>query len=560
MNYLEIIKNVISNGIPKQATRFDSNGVAIPVENGTIGTFSEIFRHDMSKGFPLTTLRKMPWRSIRVELEGFIKGVTDKQWFRDRKCGFWDEWCNPQLIPAGLSGEEKKEFQRSENDLGPLGYAHGWRNFGGTYIPTQKINSGLDKTIDIINRDNELCGQEFTGRYGDYVVISYDGKDQYHNNRFTVKFKNSGFVKDNLCKKQITDCNIYDPYYPNVANMGCMGEYKSVYIKNVFHNEDKECIIESLKNQWRQMIQRCYNKNNKSYKRYGGKKIYVCSRWLIFANFLKDVQEVYGWENKLDNWENYRLDKDILRKGYYSKESCLWVSIEENNNYTSNQYLFNATDPDGKEYVEQVGLTRFCREHNLSTKTVEASICNDTFTHNGWKFTKFQKIDTQIYKKGYDQLGRIVNTLKTNPYDRRMVCSAWNPNDLERVALPSCHYSWNVVVYGDKLNLVWHQRSSDLLLGAGANIASYGLLLELLAKEAGLQAGELVGTLADCHIYDNLLDNAKEIITREEKTLPQINIKNKPNGTFSIFDWTWEDVELIDYNPHPAIKMGKVTV
>jgi thymidylate synthase len=131
---------------------------------------------------------------------------------------------------------------------------------------------------------------------------------------------------------------------------------------------------------------------------------------------------------------------------------------------------------------------------------------------------------------------------------------------MHMMALPPCHWGFNVVVYGGRLNLVWHQRSADLLLGVGANIASYGLLLLLLAEEAGLKPGELVGTLADCHIYCNLLDNARELVKREENTLPTVKIKRKNDGSFSIFDWTWDDVELIGYDPHPAINMGSVTV
>ena len=150
MNYLEIVKNVLNNGTPKQATRLDNNGNIIPVSNGTIGTFCEVFRHDMSKGFPLTTLRKMPWRSIRVELEGFIKGVTDKKWYQDRKCGFWDEWANPVAVQQMLKKSfidlehgfcEKtkdrkakiiKEAQSKEVDLGPI-YGYQWRHFGENY-------------------------------------------------------------------------------------------------------------------------------------------------------------------------------------------------------------------------------------------------------------------------------------------------------------------------------------------------------------------------------------------------------------------------------------------
>ena len=128
------------------------------------------------------------------------------------------------------------------------------------------------------------------------------------------------------------------------------------------------------------------------------------------------------------------------------------------------------------------------------------------------------------------------------------------------MALPACHLIWGVVVYGDKLNLWWTQRSCDLLLGVGANIASYALLLELLAKEAGLIPGELVGTLADCHIYENHLPAARELVQRSELALPTIKIKSKQDGAFDIFSWTHNEVELIGYNPQEKIDVGAVTV
>lgn len=327
MNYLEIIKNVVKNGTLKQATRLDNNGKPIPVENGTIGTFCEIFRHDMSQGFPLTTLRKMPWKSIRVELEGFIKGITDKKWYQDNGCKFWDEWCNPQDV-----------------DL--------------------RVN---------------------------YVMKTQD------NTYLGIKYNNEQELRKAIQKEQT------------------------------------------------------------------------------------DLGPIYGYQ-----WRKF-----------------------------------------GETYGDRNQMT-----------TPELLSCNS----------------------GFDQLQSIVEKLKTTPYDRRMVCSAWNPNQMDQMALMPCHWGWNAVVYGDKLNLIWHQRSCDLMLGVGANIASYGLLLMLLCKESGLKPGELVGTLADCHIYDNLMDNAKELIKREEKELPTITIKDKADGTFSIFDWTWSDVEINGYDPHPPIKMGEVTV
>ena len=308
--YLRILQNVL-NGTPKQPTRM-VNGVAENVENGTIGTFCEVFRHNMSEGFPLLTTKKVSIKNIAVELEGFIKGVTSKKWYQDRGCHIWDAWCNPSEIPLGLTLEERKQFQLKENDLGKL-YGAQWRKFDEQYgeIPT---------------------------------------------------------------------------------------------------------------------------------------------------------------------------------------------------------------------YINELG----------------------------WKETDFSLMNGVF--EGFDQLKYIADTLRTNPYDRRMVCSAWNPNQFNIMALPPCHYSFNVVVYGNKLNLSVQMRSGDSLLGIPYNIASYALLLLILAKHANLESGELVLTINDCHLYNNHLDQAKLQLTREPYPLPTLEVLSD-----DIFEWDHTKIKLSNYQFHPAIK-AEVTI
>ena len=152
--------------------------------------------------------------------------------------------------------------------------------------------------------------------------------------------------------------------------------------------------------------------------------------------------------------------------------------------------------------------------------------------------------------QGVDQLEKLVQTLKTDPDNRRMIVSAWNLCDLSRMALPPCHYSFQVTVINGRLNLLWNQRSVDAALGLPFNIASYGCLLHLLAKEAGLSEGKLIGFLGDTHIYVNHIDAIREQLKREPRPLPQIKTENFS----SIFDWHYGDTVIENYDPHPAIK------
>lgn len=281
--YLDIVRKILTNGEEKT----DRTGT------GTITIAGAMFEHDMSKGFPLLTTKKMPFKIIASELEFFIKGITDKQWLQNKKNHIWDEWANPKKTPYGHD-EIAKQKMLQERDLGPV-YGFQWRHFNA-------------------------------------------------------------------------------PYYNH---------------------------------------------------------------------------------------------------------------------------------------------------------------------------------DTNYTNQGIDQLKKIINTIKTNPQDRRMIVCAWNPSMMDQMALPPCHYAFQVTVINGKLNLLWNQRSVDTMLGLPFNIASYATLLHLLAKETNLQEGKLVGFLADTHIYKNHIDGAKEQLTRDPNTHPLPRIETK-NFT-SIFDWNSDDSEIIDYASYPKL-------
>lgn len=163
----------------------------------------------------------------------------------------------------------------------------------------------------------------------------------------------------------------------------------------------------------------------------------------------------------------------------------------------------------------------------------------------------YENYQTDYSNKGVDQFKNLVETLKSNPRDRRMIVNAWNPIQFDEMALPPCHYAFQVTVIDGKLNLLWNQRSVDTMVGLPFNIASYALLLHLLAKEAGLKEGRLIGFLADVHIYENHVEGAREQLSRdtEKHPLPKIETKNWK----SIFDWDFEDTEIKDYKSYDKI-------
>ena len=159
--------------------------------------------------------------------------------------------------------------------------------------------------------------------------------------------------------------------------------------------------------------------------------------------------------------------------------------------------------------------------------------------------------------QGYDQIRDIIERIKKNPQDRRIIVSAWNPAQIEQMALPPCHCFFQFDVTPDgKLNCMLYQRSCDLFLGVPFNIASYSLLTMMIAQVCGLKPGEFVHTLGNAHIYSNHFEQVKLQLTREPLPLPMVKINPDVKD---IDDFKFEDFELVDYQSHSVIK-GDVAV
>lgn len=191
--------------------------------------------------------------------------------------------------------------------------------------------------------------------------------------------------------------------------------------------------------------------------------------------------------------------------------------------------------------------TAYLQEHGIRIWNEWADASGDLGHIYGYQWRSWPD-----YKGGsIDQITEAVNTIKNNPDSRRIIVSAWNVGDLDNMNLPPCHAFFQFYVANGKLSLQLYQRSADIFLGVPFNIASYALLLQMMAQVTGLQAGEFIHTLGDAHIYSNHLDQVKLQLSRETRTLPTMVINPEVKD---IFDFKFEDFTLEGYDPHPHIK------
>lgn len=328
-----------------------------------------------------------------------------------------------------------------------------------------------------------------------------------------------------------------DNIQPTFLNVAVLGNYKS----------------NALKSTWMGMISRCYNIKDRNYHRYGGNNVYVANRWLTYEYFEEDCKHLPNWELKEKYPDEYTLDKDKSGGKCYGPNTCSWLSKKEQAIFRIDVKPVYALSPNNELFYYR-SVKECAKQNNLDSTDIAHCLSNRRKSHRGWQFWREVKVEEK--NEVIDQLGFIAKQLKSNPYDRRMVCSAWNPEQMKSMSLPACHYSFNLVAYNGKLNLICNMRSCDLMLGIPYNIASYGLLLTLLAKHANLELGELVISLADCHIYTNQIEGAKAQLLRNPLPLPEVVIPDNTEGRFDIFKWDHTQLELKNYQSHGKLNFA----
>ena len=261
---------------------------------------------------------------------------------------------------------------------------------------------------------------------------------------------------------------------------------------------------------------------------------------------------IFGYQMRFDLGKGFPLltTKRVFMKGVIHE--LLWFLKGD----TNIKYLVDngvhIWDSDAYRYYNELCIKHGVLPVDMDTFLAAAGVESPI---EGYRFGDLNHVYGYQWRsyqgESIDQIKQVIDTIKHNPSSRRMIVSAWNVAEVGEMALPPCHTMFQFFVAEGKLSCQLYQRSGDSFLGVPFNIASYALLTMMIAKECGLQPGDFVHTLGDAHLYLNHIEQADEQLSREPRQLPTLRLNPDVK---SIFDYTYDDIELLGYDPHPAIK------
>lgn len=266
------------------------------------------------------------------------------------------------------------------------------------------------------------------------------------------------------------------------------------------------------------------------------------------------TKSIFGYQMRFNLQEGFPLltTKKVFLKGVIHE--LLWFLRGETNIKYLVDNAVHIWDNDAFRHYNtlcsQRGLEPLDKETFLSLagtpSPIEGYLFGDLNEVYGHQWRSWGKYDGSAI----DQIKEVIETIKNNPNSRRMLVSAWNVAQVEDMALPPCHVMFQFYVAEGHLSCQLYQRSADTFLGVPFNIASYALLTQMIAQECGLEVGEFIHTLGDTHLYLNHFDQVEEQLSRTPRTLPAMRLNPEVK---SIFDYTYQDFELIGYDPYPTI-------
>jgi thymidylate synthase len=521
--YDDLIRDVLENGVDKD----DRTGT------GTRSVFGRQIRFDVDlDNFPIVTEKKIIWDSLLTELVWMVQGQTNTAYLNKHDVSIWNDWANSKTNRASnVYGKQWRRWEVDGKKVIEVKKRKGPKK-GEVIIPEFENKSVVD--------NNDLCGKTFENDQNQkFQVIEKTGV-QNGNSIYTIQFEDSNSVLKNIQRPRIRYGEVKDPYNPSVKGIGCIGR----------PNHKNEDWYERAYNMWNSMLGRCYDKCHPSYDSYGGKGVYVSPRWKNFELFIEDIKDLPFFDEWL-NGENYCLDKDYYGSNCYSKKTCLFLSEEENKLYQSNTPIIVNN--------KNIFITQkeFAKKHNLDSKRVSEQVRKENTRYPEWSIEKYKNKDKVVrYKRVVDQLSRTIENIRNKPDSRRHLVSAWNPSQLDEMALPPCHWAFQFYSRPTdsgkrELSIKVSQRSCDLFIGWSFNMSSYATLLAVVAEITDHDPGEMIWSGGDVHLYQNHLDKAKKVLDLPHYEAPELEISNSLK---EIDDFRRQSVRLVDYEHGPFVK------
>lgn len=326
---------------------------------------------------------------------------------------------------------------------------------------------------------------------------------------------------------------------------------------------------------WLDMMKSCYHKESAEFQHMGWRGVFVDKSWRCFANFLRDIHDLPYFSKWVATPSKYVLDISYKRANYFGAQSCVFIPVEYHEMLKCPTAMSGATytavDKMKDCSVRVATPELFASQQNLDVTRLRTVLQRgETYECNRWSVRRDASVTTTLRQQLYvDQIAELIHTLKTNPTSRRMLVSAWNVGQLEQMALPPCHYSFQCFTSSAsnkdqkmwpgrslKLSMILNMRSNDVGLGNPFNIAQYSMLLRVLCEIVGMVPGDFIWSGGDVHIYTNHIPQLKDQLTRTPYPSPKLKFSRPIT---SVSNLTFDDFVVGKYTFHPSIAM-KVAV
>lgn len=525
--YLDIVDKILTFGY------FDSNRTGID----TYKLPHQIMSFDLKEEFPILTSKKVYFKSLTEELLWIWQRQTNDINYLNSK--IWDEWADEngkigkaygyQISPTERMFEIVKVKKRSdikvETEL--------------KYPLFEIVKPSFDKDEEDImysglysNNENKLLK----------IIDIVEKKDSIQDTIVNIQFLYTGYIVKNVRFEDIK--NIKDVYAITVCDRGFLGEQD---YKNITPEMEK-----FLYSTWVYML-----RNTK-------KDLDV--RWLNFTNFVRDARYLPNWSAKKLEPTEYVIDTNYYCSDVYSKDTCVWLHKQDYQFYI-NMIPIQVTNKITNKSTVELSLYACVDKYKTSLDDIYNDLLGrvyiDELSHQKregkyeFKYLLDEEDYVYRYKLPTNQVNKLIKTLKEDNQSRRMLVSLWNVDDLEEMNLEPCAFLTMWDVTDNKLNLSLIIRSNDLGLGNPFNISQYAVLCNMMAHIVGLEPGLFTCFINNAHIYENQLEGINIQREKPQYEAPKLWINPEIKD---FYDFTVDDIKLIDYNHSGKVDMGTVAV